>query len=300
MARCNRFGSARRARHEKTYVYQDDFTLHDDVVRLHPGSWVARNNVAGILASEKKYDEAIAWLEDTIHLIPDDPVPHGNLGWVLTDMGRYDEARAELELAMKLHVEEHEEAWLLRLMGELDIKQNRLDDALEHLNTSIKLQPEWSAFMNRGRVRAMRRDSEGALNDLNLALQLRPDCFECLELRAKVYASTRQFDKALADLRELGKRIAGQPGASKYRSRACRLPPGAQQDALAAYDRALSFDPKNMPALLGRGDLYSSLGQLKTRPLLITNRFWNRDPANVSALNNLAWLLSTSPGCAIS
>ncbi len=144
--------------HQKTHVYWDDFTLHSDVARLYPDSWVAHNNIAGIYLNEKKYPEAIESLRRTIRLIPNDPVPHGNLGRVLTELGDYDQARAELDTAMKLHVDKDEKAWILRLIGELQLKQDQTDEALDSFNTSIELHLDWTAVMQRGRIRAMRGD----------------------------------------------------------------------------------------------------------------------------------------------
>lgn len=279
--------------HQKTRVYWDNFTLHTDIAKLNPDSWVAHNNIAGILLKEKKYDEAIASLRDTIRLIPNDPVPHGNLGRVLTEIGRYAAAMDELNLAMKLHVDKDEKAWISRLMGEVQLKQNQLDAALENFNTSIQLHAEWSALMQRGRIRAMRGDTAGAESDLNLALQFQPDSAEALELRAKLFASLGQFDKALADLRTLRAQL---PGNAEVLVQMGGVHQAANrwQQAIEDYNQALRLDPKNAAAYRGRADSYLSSGQ-QTSAASDYRKSLELQGDDVNALNNLAWILATSP-----
>ncbi len=279
--------------HQKAYVYRDDFTLHTDVVRLYPGSWVARNNIAAILIREEEYDEARSWLEDAIRLFPDEPVPRGNLGWVLSEMGRYDEAQAALELAMKSPADQGEKAWLLRLVAELETKQNRLDEALEHVNASLQWQQDWTTFVLRGRVRAMRGDTAGALTDLNRVLQYQPDSFEGLEARARILASSGRFRQALDDLQKLSLQA---PDSANVQVQIAGVQQAARRpkEALAAFGRALALDPENAMARVGRGDLYFSLGQLASATGDYEHVLHSK-PANVAAQNNLAWLLSTAP-----
>ena len=279
--------------HQKTYVYWDDFTLHADVARLNPEPWVAYNNLAGIYMNEKKYSEALDALHKTIRLIPNDPVPHANLGALLTDMGRYDEALDELDQAMKLHVDQDERGWILRLVATVQLKQNRLDEALRNFNTSIELHPEWSALMERGRARGMQGDTAGAVGDLNLAVKLQPDSAEALELRAKLFASLGQFDNALADLQTLHARL---PKNAEVLLQMGGVHQAAQawQQAIEDYNQALRLDPNNAAAYRGRADSYLSSGQ-QAPAASDYRKSLELNGDDVNALNNLAWLLSTSP-----
>jgi tetratricopeptide (TPR) repeat protein len=279
--------------HQKTRVYWDNYTLHADVARLHPDSWVAHNNIAGILWKEKKYDEALASLHKTIRLIPNDPVPHGNLGRILTEMGRYEEAMEELNLAMKLHVDPDEKAWISRMIGEVQLKQNQLDAALESFNTSIAINAEWTAYMQRGRIRAMRGDTAGALNDLNLSLKHQPDSAESLELRAKILASAGEFDKALADLQVLREQLPNQAGVL-LQIGGVQQAAGRQQQAIESYSQALRLDPKNAAALRGRADCQLASGK-QAAAASDYRQSIQLDGSDVNALNNLAWILATSP-----
>jgi tetratricopeptide (TPR) repeat protein len=283
--------------HQKTRVYWDNFTLHTDVARLHPDSWVAHNNIAGILLKEKKYDKAIDSLRNTIRLIPNDPVPHGNLGRVLTEMGRYEEAMQELNLAMKLHVDQDEKAWISRLIGDVQIKQNQLDEALENFNTSIQINADWTAYMQRGRIRAMRGDTAEAIGDLNLALKHQPDSAESLELRAKVLASAGEFDKALADLQTLRKQLP-QEAEVLLQMGGVQQAAGRHQQAIESYSQALLLDPKNPAAFRGRADCQLASGK-QAAAASDYRQSIQLDGGDVNALNNLAWILATSPDDAL-
>ncbi len=69
---------------------------------------------------------------------------------------------------------------------------------------------------------------------------------------------------------------------------------GHPKEALAAYERAISLDPGMVAAYLGRGDLYLALGQ-RAKAAGDYRSALQLTPEDVAALNNLAWILSTSP-----
>jgi tetratricopeptide (TPR) repeat protein len=236
-------------------------------------------------------------LRKTIRLIPNDPVPHGNLGRILTEMGRHEEAMQELNLAMKLHVDPDEKAWISRMIGEVQLKQNQLDAALKNFNTSIQINAEYTAYMQRGRIRAMRGDVAGALSDLNLSLKHQPDSAESLELRAKILASAGEFDKALADLQTLREQLPNHAEVLVQMG-GVQQAAGHRQQAIESYSQALGLDPKSAAAFRGRADCQLASGK-QAAAASDYRQSIQLDGSDVNALNNLAWILATSPNGAL-
>jgi tetratricopeptide (TPR) repeat protein len=64
--------------------------------------------------------------------------------------------------------------------------------------------------------------------------------------------------------------------------------------AIEMYDQLLRVDPENAAALRGRGDAYLSLGEHKNA-LKDYNEALSFEPEDDGILNNLAWVLATSP-----
>jgi tetratricopeptide (TPR) repeat protein len=203
----------------------------------------------------------------------------------------------ELNLAMKLHVDQDEKAWISRLIGDVQIKQNQLDEALENFSTSIQINADWTAYMQRGRIRAMRGDTAEAIGDLNLALKHQPDSAESLELRAKVLASAGEFDKALADLQTLRKQLP-QEAEVLLQMGGVQQAAGRHQQAIESYSQALLLDPKNPAAFRGRADCQLASGK-QAAAASDYRQSIQLDGGDVNALNNLAWILATSPDDAL-
>jgi tetratricopeptide (TPR) repeat protein len=64
--------------------------------------------------------------------------------------------------------------------------------------------------------------------------------------------------------------------------------------AIEAFDKVLKWDDDNADALRGRGDAYLNLGK-HAEAIADFNAALETDPENDGLLNNLAWVLATSP-----
>jgi tetratricopeptide (TPR) repeat protein len=66
------------------------------------------------------------------------------------------------------------------------------------------------------------------------------------------------------------------------------------QDAVNAYNAVLETDPGNVAAFRGRGDAFLSLGN-QGEAVADYDKALKVEPKNTGVLNNLAWVLATSP-----
>jgi len=111
-----------------------------EALRLKPDSAEAHSNLGNALArAPGRLDEAIAQYEEALRIRPDYVSAHNNLGSVLNAEGRTAEAAVQYEDALRLKpgvaaIQLNLAIALLKLPG-------RSDEAVEHLNAVLRLQP---------------------------------------------------------------------------------------------------------------------------------------------------------------
>jgi tetratricopeptide (TPR) repeat protein len=241
----------------------------------------------------------------------------------------YEQCRADLEAAIAI---DPEDASLLEALGTAALMDERLDEARRAFDRALEIDPESTgALLQRARTRALGGDRGAAIDDLDAAVKLAPDDPEPLLLRARILQQAGDTEKAQADL---GRVLAAHPdhlGALEMRGllaadrndyaaaiddfrRLARL--DADNPVLAAqlgmlylaakqpraarqrFDRAIELDEGLFLARRGRGDAALAIGDHKSARVDL-ERAVELEPDNESVLNNLAWLLATSPDDAI-
>lgn len=234
---------------------------------------------------------------------------------------------AEEDLGIAIE-EEPENASLREALGIALMMDERLDDALSAFDEAIEIDPDAAgAFMQRARILALRGDREKALDALHRVIEIEPDSAVPLVLRARIHQQAGDTPSALADLQlvlgeqpdhpaalELRGLIAADSGdyASAIRDfrRLATLAPedaviegqlgmlhlAAKQprEAIQRFDRALEIDAEQFVSRRGRSDARISIGD---HPAAVADleKALSIDPENAGVLNNLAWLLATSP-----
>lgn len=277
------------------------------------------------LAEDK--ERALADLNKVVELMPDDPEPLRLRGQTLLQMDKFEEALADFDAALKLepnHVatleskidallelKRFEEA--LKICDEIEklvpssaeaifhrariaAVQKDFEKALDLLNKAAELDPKNPAIlMIRAAVYQELKKTEEALKDVNAALVLRPGNPALLRLRAALLAGSGKFSEAIADLEEVRKAESPQDqvilnlqlgllySAQKYYAR-----------AIEHFTKVLEVEPKNAAALRGRGDALLSIGR-QAEAIKDYEKALEVDPKDSGLLNNLAWVLATSP-----
>jgi tetratricopeptide (TPR) repeat protein len=178
--------------------------------------------------------------------------------------------------------------------GMAEAMDNRLDAAFESFNKTIELRPESpTALTHRARVRAMKGDIGGALVDVEQAMKQRPGSVQALLLHASLLATTGKFEPALAELNVLRQVLPDNPEvlfqiATLYQAQK------QSEKAIETFDHLLSGSPEHVAALRGRADSYLNLGK-QSEAVADYEAALRIEPENSGVLNNLAWVLATSP-----
>jgi tetratricopeptide (TPR) repeat protein len=169
-----------------------------------------------------------------------------------------------------------------------------LDGALESFNKVIELEPNSpSALVQRARVRATKGDIPGAVVDVEQSMKLRPGSVQALLLHANLLGTQGKFETALSELNVL-RQVMPDNVELLYQLGIMYQADHQPKKALEALDHLLAQEPQNSLALRGRADAYLNLGQ-QDKAIADYEEALKIDPKDTGMLNNLAWLLATSP-----
>jgi len=264
----------------------------DHAVRLTEDDPPARAKSLIIRANLKTEPaERAADFNEAVRLQPHDPIVLRFRGMYHLTQNDLPAAIADLGAALAI---EPKDSDTQEALGIAQSMSQKYDEAMESFNKAIELAPEVSsAFTQRARVRAIKGDVPAALADVEQALKLQPGSVQALQLHATLLGSTGKFDQALADMNLLRKAMPDNPEillqiAMLYQ--ASKEP----YKAITAYDQVLENDAENVAAFRGRADAYLGLGK-QAEALADYEAALKVDPKNSGVLNNLAWVLATSP-----
>ncbi len=227
------------------------------VLALAPKDLTAMQGLIDTLGSQKKFDDALTVASGIIELLPNDPG-----GYIL---------RARIYSA-----------------------KSDNDKALSDLNEALKVQPrDVRALLMRAAVRQAKGDLELARADANRAVEVAPDMPQPILVRAQLSAAAKQFDQAIADVQRL---VEADPKNPAWQLQLASLfsADGQTKRAIALVNKLLADEADNSNYLRARGDLYLNVGK-QAEAIADYEASLKKDADNVGVLNNLAWVLATSP-----
>ncbi len=202
-------------------------------------------------------------------------------------------ALEDLEKAVKLNPKQPQTLLLiarLNMLPEGDAKR-----AAEAVDQTIELLADDP--QQRARALVLRAgiedDPEKQLADLDLAHEIAPDNTAVMLLRAGIYHELDQPDKAIAELEELRKRKPKNPLVLMQLGMAYTIEKKCEK-AIEAYSAMLAEAPDAWPALRGRGDALLNLGK-QAEAVADYEKVLKLRPKDAGTMNNLAWVLATSP-----
>jgi Flp pilus assembly protein TadD len=98
-------------------MYEGPETLWEATLQRNPGSWMAHDNLGGVLVHEGREEEAVEHWRKALKLKPDDAFTYYNLGMAASQEGRVADAMAFYQQALDLDPDQVETdnklAWIL-------------------------------------------------------------------------------------------------------------------------------------------------------------------------------------------
>ncbi len=149
------------------------------------------------------------------------------------------------------------------------------------------------ALLLRARVYQQMKLTEKAIADTNRVLDRDPENTQAQQLRAQLLAGSGKLNEAIDDLKNL---ISKDPDESEYLLELAMFYAADQKarKAVETYTEFLKKVSDSWIAYRGRGDAYLSLGK-QAEAVADYEAALKIDSENSGVLNNLAWLLATSP-----
>jgi tetratricopeptide (TPR) repeat protein len=263
----------------------------DEAVRIAPRSGLAWRSRGLFFAEQNKDQQALADFDKAIEVEPKELGNYEAKSALLAKMKKYDEALAAIEKAGDLLPKS---VYLLMQKARIRIQQTDYKAALAELDRAFELEPEnASLLLLRAGVYQELGEKEKALADVEKAFLLEPDSGTVIRFRAMLLADLGKFDEAIESLEKL--RQAEPKDMLVLLQLAAVYSTAHKTDkALELYAAILTEEPENWMAMRGRGDLYLNVGK-HAEAIADFNKALKLKPKDSGILNNLAWVLATSP-----
>ncbi|MEZ6136285.1 MAG: tetratricopeptide repeat protein [Pirellulaceae bacterium] len=223
----------------------------------------------------------------------------------LAGLEKYDEA---IELLTKRIAKDDSNGNFYRIRGQIYLAKKEDDKAMEDLNKAIELNNrDAAALIMRGRMHYLAGEVEKANRDISDALLIAPDSVDGVLMRSLVAAQEGRYGDAIADMELL---VRAAPNNVDW---IMQLASYYQMDkrprlAIRLLDEVIQNDDKDWRALRLRGDAKLSIAMhdeavadydeaisILERDRAVPEEQKSSDLDYSGLLNNLSWVLATSP-----
>lgn len=207
-----------------------------------------------------------------------------------TSLKNWDEAFAASNKLIELNPD-NAAGYMLR--ASIHVAKEDLDTAIADLGEGVKIAPrDVRAVLMRSELYLQQKKFKDARQDAERSLQLRPGLVEGLLQRSQISLAEEKLPSAIADLLL----ILEQGNNPNLRLELARLfaADGRPRRAIEEYDRVLELAKDNPQILQLRATTLLGVGK-HTEAVADFNKALSQIPDDEHVLNNLSWVLSTSP-----
>ena len=262
-----------------------------EAIQLVPENTSYRLALAIFLRLETKLDEALAAIAEVKQLNPSD----GNAvileGEIYRQQNRIEEALASFEKATELAPQA---PGPYQNRGEIYRQQNKYVEAIAQFNEVLKLQPGvLMTLLHRADAYMANKQLDEALADIEIVLEKQPSLVAAHRLRAEILTRLGRLDEAVDEMERVSTAMPDQLEL-KMQLALYYLVDKQPSKAIEAYSDVLDQQQNNFTALQSRGDAYLNIGK-HAEAIADFTRALKLKPEDTTLLNNLAWVLATSP-----
>lgn len=263
----------------------------DAAVKADPTSVESLQLRAAVNIEQGNIEKAIADFEELIKQNPENIAVHQALATTYASTKKFDEALEHLGKAIELAPDN---ALNYAMRAEVYEAQEKYDEALADLTQALKVSPNnGAALLARARLYYFQEKLDEARADINQLLQERPGLSQGVLLRSMIEAADGDFQKAIVDLQNI---LRADPTNVDLQMQlaAFYIADERPRKAIQVLSGILAADEGNWRALRSRGDALLSVGK-HAQAIEDYNAALKLAADNDGILNNLAWVLSTSP-----
>ena len=174
---------------------------------------------------------------------------------------------------------------------------NDLDSAIASFSEAIRLDPSDPAtYYYRGRVYVQKGDATRAIGDFDTSIRYNPKSADAFLGRGVAYGLAENCQQAIADFNE-AIRLGARDAYAFWVRGAAYAQMGDHAHALADLNHAIELDPGFDHAFISRSIIYEVTGdyQRATDDAQFAVHLTTNSNTDFAALNQLAWILATSP-----
>jgi tetratricopeptide (TPR) repeat protein len=268
---------------------------YGQAIKIAPNNQEALRRRGMFLLMSGKADEAIADLTAASKADPDNPDLHEVRGLALFMLKRNAEAAEAFTQEIKSQSDTGM-PYLHRARVYAADKKNT--EAIDDIDHAMKVEPDnrdlvAKALLLRAQVHQQAGDNKAARADLDQALKDTPGLAPALEMRAILSVGDSDYGQAIEDFKQLLKIAPKNPELLDQLGVLYALNKQPRK-AISTYSDALNVDAENFPALRGRADAYLNTGD-HAGAVTDYEAALKLRPDDEGVLNNLAWVLATSP-----
>ncbi len=238
-----------------------------------------------------RFEQALADIDRAIEVEPDHAPTHEVRGMALMMLDRFDDALKAFDRAVELDPEAtsslQNRGRVLALMGDFS-------KALEALKTAIDKNPQdYSALLLRAQIYAQQGNIEAAIDDVDTVLGAEPQLRPAVRFKSDLLAASDRMDAAI---NLMSSYLENTPGDLEMQLRlgTYLLMQRRSSQAISTLSKVIDATPENVAALRSRGDAYLNVGR-HADAIADYERAIRLAEQDSGLLNNLAWVLATSP-----
>ena len=263
----------------------------DQAIALEPGSDKYRMVRAVFLRDRKRHDDALEEISKLLDQSPDNAS-------VLLLQGEVFRAAGDLEAAIESFGRAGELAPQSvvpnQQLGEIHRINGDYEEALKQFSEVLARKPEEViTLIHRAEIYLRKKRFEEALADVDKVLEKQPMLVLARRLRAEVLFNMERQEDAIKEMTLL---VEAAPKELELKLQlALYLQFNRQNgEAIEIYSQVLEQEPANAEVLRTRGDAYLTQGD-HAEAIADFEAALELTPEDTPLLNNLAWVLATSP-----
>jgi tetratricopeptide (TPR) repeat protein len=270
----------------------------EKAAQADPKNIEAGQGLALLYLQNGENEKAVAILQKLVEQDADNPNLLAVLAETLIDLKKYDEA---LKYCDNLVQQAPRSTIAYNLRARVRMLKDDLDGAIRDLDEALAIdENDKQALLLRGNLHRAKGNDAQAEADVQKLLKLDPELPQAILLRSLLAAQKKDWGRAISDLQTL---LQTDPTNPRYRLQLAAYYVGDHRPRRAidlltqileglgeeAEDRELKAD-----ALRARGDALLSVGR-HADAIRDYEEALKIDPNDTGVLNNLAWVLATSP-----
>lgn len=262
----------------------------EQAIKLAPENADYRYARATLLRRTKKLDQALEVLATVIEMKPENATAVIAQGEIYRQQEKIEAAIASFDKATELAPKA---ASPYQNRGEIYRNQNKYDEAIEQFSEVLKLQPNvLLTLLHRADTYLASGKLEEALIDIEAVLKQK-GLVAAHRLHAEILRKLGRLDEEILEMETVSAAMPEKP-EFKMRLAIYHLAGKQYSKAIEDYTEVLDQQADNFMALQARGDVFLNVGK-HAEAIVDFSRAVKLQAKDAALLNNLAWVLATSP-----